>query len=80
MRMEPCRFYFLTFLGKRESREWVHWTQKFGVLAPGPRFIDYARKPQAFKPGDEWHLFEAKPGETWRSGANSGMIWLWPDI
>jgi hypothetical protein len=44
------------------------------------QFINYARKPQAFKPGDEWHPFEAKPGETWRSGANSGMIWLWPDI
>ena len=43
-------------------------------------FINYARKPQAFKPGDEWHPFEAKPGETWRSGVNSGMIWLWPDI
>jgi hypothetical protein len=42
--------------------------------------ISYARKPQAFKPGDEWHPFEAEPGETWRSGANSGMIWLWPDI
>ena len=24
--------------------------------------------------------FEAKPGETWRSGANSDMIWLWPNI
>jgi hypothetical protein len=23
-------------------------------------FISYARKPQAFKPGDEWHPFEAK--------------------
>jgi len=43
-------------------------------------FISYARKPQAFKPGDEWHPFEAKPGETWRSGANSDMIWLWPNI
>jgi hypothetical protein len=30
-------------------------------------FISYARKPQAFKPGDEWHPFEAsqvKPGEA----------------
>jgi predicted RNA methylase len=24
------------------------------------KFINYARKPQAFKPGDEWHPFEAK--------------------
>ena len=23
-------------------------------------FISYARKPQAFKPGDEWHPFGAK--------------------
>ena len=23
-------------------------------------FIRYARKPQAFKPGDEWHPFGAK--------------------
>jgi hypothetical protein len=43
-------------------------------------FISYARKPQAFKPGDEWHPFEAKPVETWRSGVISDMIWLWPDI
>ena len=43
-------------------------------------FINYARKPQAFKPGDEWHPFEAKPGGTWRSGAKSDMIWLWPNI
>src|SRR4030043_2352256 len=42
-------------------------------------FIRHARKPQAFKPGDEWHPFEAEPGGTWRSGANSDMIWLWPD-
>ena len=35
--------------------------------------ISYARKPQAFKPGDEWHPFEAKPGGTWRSGANSDI-------
>jgi len=31
------------------------------------KFISYARKPQAFKPGDEWHPFEAsqvKPGEA----------------
>ena len=26
----------------------------------GERFISYARKPQAFKPGDEWHPFGAK--------------------
>ena len=24
-------------------------------------FIRYATKPQAFKPGDEWHPLEAKP-------------------
>jgi hypothetical protein len=23
-------------------------------------FIKHARKPQGFKPGDEWHPFEAK--------------------
>ena len=40
----------------------------------------HARKPQAFKPGDEWHPFEAKPGGAWRSGANSDMIWSWPNI
>jgi hypothetical protein len=42
-------------------------------------FIKYARKPQAFKPGDEWHPFEVEPGGTWRSGANWDMIWLWLD-
>ncbi len=29
--------------------------------------MSYARKPQAFKPGDEWHPFEAsqvEPGEA----------------
>ena len=46
----------------------------------GGYLISYVRKPQAFKPGDEWHPFEAKPGETWRSGADSDMIWLWPNI
>ena len=45
-----------------------------------PMIYKYARKPQAFKPGDEWHPFEAKPGGTWRSGANSDMIWPWPNI
>ena len=39
------------------------------------RFSKYARNPQAFKPGDEWHPFEASAGGTWRSGANSDMIW-----
>jgi hypothetical protein len=24
------------------------------------KFIKHARKPQGFKPGDEWHPFEAK--------------------
>ena len=24
------------------------------------KFYNYARKPQAFKPGDEWHPFGAK--------------------
>jgi len=43
------------------------------------QFIKYARKPQAFKPGDEWHPFEVEPGGTWRSGANWDMIWLWLD-
>jgi len=28
-------------------------------------FIKYARKAKAFKPDDEWHPFEAKPGGTW---------------
>ena len=38
-------------------------------------FISYARKPQAFKPGDEWHPFEAsqvKPGEAEQFPAWSG--------
>jgi len=63
---EDGRTYFLAASEKTAER--------FG------KFISYARKPQAFKPGDEWHPFEAKPGETWRSGANSDMIWLWPNI
>jgi len=50
------------------------------LTCDNPIFYNYARKPQAFKPGDEWHPFEAKPGGTWRSGANSDMIWLWPNI
>ena len=29
-------------------------------IARGVIFIKYARKPQVFKPGDEWHPFEAK--------------------
>jgi hypothetical protein len=39
------------------------------------QFSKYARNPQAFKPGDEWHPFEASAGGTWRSGVNSDMIW-----
>jgi hypothetical protein len=36
------------------------------IGSKGP-FIKYARKPQAFKPGEEWHTFEASqvgPGEA----------------
>jgi hypothetical protein len=52
----------------------------FGFFKIFVGLVSHARKPQAFKPGDEWHPFEAKPGGTWRSGAKSDMIWLWPDI
>jgi len=34
-------------------------------------FISHARKPQAFKPGDEWHPFEAKRRPF---PAKSGMV------
>jgi len=37
-----------------------------------------ARKPQAFKPGDEWHPERSR--RSWRSGGESGIIWLWPDM
>jgi len=37
----------------------------------------FARKPQAFKPGDEWHPERSQ--RSWRSGGESGIIWLWPD-
>ena len=37
-----------------------------------------ARKPQAFKPGDEWHLERSQ--QSWRSGGKSGIIWVWPDM
>jgi len=37
----------------------------------------FARKPQAFKPGDEWHPERSQ--RSWRSGGKSGIIWLWPD-
>jgi hypothetical protein len=44
--------------------------------APEGGFIELARKPQVFKPGDEW-----SPGaKQWRSG---GVFWhnlSWPDI
>ena len=36
-------------------------------LVVGAVFMKHARKPQAFKPGDEWHPFEAsqvEPGEA----------------
>jgi len=55
----------------------LHPTQLYDAL--NGLFIKYARKPQAFKPGDEWHPFEAEPGGTWRNGANWDMIWLWLD-
>jgi hypothetical protein len=38
----------------------------------------HAKKPRAFKPGDEWHP-GAEPA-LWRSGGKSGIIWLWPDM
>jgi hypothetical protein len=63
-------------------------TRLFNRICPLPKtirnafehFINHARKPQAFRPGDEWHPFEAKPGGTWRSGANFDMIWPRPNI
>ena len=36
-----------------------------------------ARKPQAFKPGDEWHPERSQ--QSWRSGGKSGIICVWPD-
>ena len=36
-------------------------------------FIKPARKPQAFKPGDEWPP-GAQPAKSWLSGGKSGMI------
>ena len=42
-------------------------------------FIRHARKPQALKPGDEWHP-GAKPALAGRAEVKSGIIWLWPDM
>jgi hypothetical protein len=39
------------------------------------KIYNYARKPRAFKPGDEWHPFEALPGGPWQSGVFSGIVW-----
>ncbi|MGA2515895.1 MAG: TatD family hydrolase, partial [Thermodesulfobacteriota bacterium] len=67
---------------RRMKRAVFHWysgpLRLLDEILEAGYFISYARKPQAFKPGDEWHPFEAKPVETWRSGVISDMIWLWP--
>jgi len=39
----------------------------------------HARKPQAFKPGDEWH-HGVKPALAGGTEAFSGIIWLWPGM
>ncbi len=38
---------------------------------------NHARKPQAFKPGDEWHP-GAEPVPAGAAEVVSGIIWLWP--
>jgi len=42
-------------------------------------FIAHDRKPQAFKPGDEWHP-GAQPALDGGAEVFSGIIWLWPDM
>jgi hypothetical protein len=47
-----------------------------GIYEHLMNFYIIARKPQAFKPGDEWH--PERNQRSWRSGGKSGIIWLWP--
>jgi hypothetical protein len=68
---------------KNEFAKFVHsrvnkTAEKLIKKNRGNFFISHARKPQAFKPGDEWHP-GTEPGLGWRSGGESGIIWLWPD-
>jgi len=42
-------------------------------------FIETARKPRAFKLGDEW-LPGAEPAEAGEAEVSFGIIWPWPDI
>jgi hypothetical protein len=59
---EPMRIGEMIFDPVRTSYEGLRsydWSVQKRVLIPF-HFISYARKPQAFKPGDEWHPFGAK--------------------
>jgi len=47
---------------------------KRGIYLSKIAFYILARKPQAFKPGDEWHPERSQ--RSWRSGGKSGIIWL----
>src|SRR5271169_917769 len=49
-------------------------TGSWGVL-----FIETARKPRAFKLGDEW-LPRAKPVKAGGAEVSFGIIWAWPNI
>jgi len=54
-----CHFLILDNLWKRKS--------PFGL-----EFIEMAKKPQPFKPGDEWPPFEAKPDGRKNRGSGIG--------
>ena len=54
-----------------------HALRCYLIESPAYDFYIIARKPQAFKPGDEWHPERSQ--QSWRSGGKSGIIWLWPD-
>jgi hypothetical protein len=53
------------------------------ILLSMTKFTNPARKPRAFKLGDEWPPV-AKPASeacfSWRSEGSYGIIWSWPDI
>jgi hypothetical protein len=82
-KLKQLGFYQLQkscFIHPFDCKSEIVFISEIFEVAPYVNFIKYARKPQAFKPGEEWHPFEAKPGGTWRSGAISDMIWPWPNI
>jgi len=75
-------FGYIVLLSWPAPRSIYHlWNEIFNieVLPIFSPFISHARKPQAFKPGDEWHP-GTKPALGWQSGGESGIIWLWPDM